>query len=186
MRYRIKVAVVSQSVDNSADPKPPPPVSFSDAPIRSAVMVVEPQWIDHNGHLNLAWYQVFFDRAVDDFFVMLGLGPDYRDETGNSVFAVEAHISYLHEIREGDRVFVDSQILDHDAKRIHIFQTLFHADKGFVSATNEIMQLHVDMRTRHAAPFPADRMAKIHACATAQAGLERPERAGRSIGIPRR
>jgi acyl-CoA thioester hydrolase len=186
MRYRIKVAIVSQSVDNSADPKPPPPVSFSDPPIRSAVMVVEPQWIDHNGHLNLAWYQVFFDRAVDDFFVMLGLGPDYRDETGNSVFAVEAHISYLHEIREGDRVFVDSRILDRDAKRIHIFQTLVHAGERFVSATNEIMQLNVDMRTRRSAPFPADTMARIDACASAQSALPRPTQAGRSIGIPRR
>jgi acyl-CoA thioester hydrolase len=180
------MAVVSQSLDNSANSGLSPTESFAEAPIRSSMMIVEPQWIDHNGHLNLAWYQVFFDRAVDDFFVLLGLGPDYRDETGNSVFAVEAHISYLQEVKEGDRVYVDSRILDHDPKRIHIFQTLIHADKGFVSATNEIMQLHVDMRTRRAAPFPADRMARIGACAAAQTGLPRPERAGRRIGIPRR
>ena len=149
-------------------------------------MTVEPQWIDYNGHLNVAYYQVFFDRAVDSLFSLLGLGPKYLAEFNNSMFALEAHISYLREIKEGDRIFVDSQILDHDAKRIHLFQTLIHSDGGFVSATCEIMQLHVDMTTRRAAPFPPDRMARIDACAAAHAGLPRPERAGRRIGIPRR
>lgn len=149
-------------------------------------MTVEPQWIDYNGHLNVAYYQVFFDRAVDRFFSLIGLGPKYLAECNNSMFALEAHISYLREIKEGDRVFVDSQILDRDAKRIHLFQTLIHGDSGFVSATCEIMQLHVDMTTRRAAPFPPDRMARIDACAAAHAGLPRPERAGRRIGIPRR
>jgi acyl-CoA thioester hydrolase len=180
------MTVVSKRLDDSGDLEPMIPPSFPQAPVRSDMMVVEPQWIDHNGHLNLAWYHVLFDRAVDDFFVLLGVGPDYRERTGNSIFAVEAHICYLREIAEGDRVYVDSKIIDRDAKRIHIFQTLIHAGEGFVSATNEIMQLNVDMKTRRSAPFPADTMARIDACATAQSGLPRPTQAGRSIGIPRR
>ena len=47
------------------------------APFRSSVMTVEPQWIDYNGHLNMAFYNVFFDRCVDEVFLTLGLGPDY-------------------------------------------------------------------------------------------------------------
>ncbi len=127
----------------------------------------------------------FFDRAIDELFTLLGLGPRYLAETNNSMFALEAHISYLREIKAGERVYVDSQILDHDPKRIHLFQTLIHAEEGFVSATGEIMQLHVSMTTRRSAPFPPDRMALVEACAVAHAGLPRPERAGRRIGIPR-
>lgn len=148
-------------------------------------MTVEPQWIDYNGHLNVAYYQVFFDRAIDEFFTLVGLGPRYLAEHNNSMFALEAHISYLREIGQGERLYVDSQILDHDAKRIHLFQTLVHAEQEFVSATGEIMQLHVDMTTRRAAPFPEDRLRLVAACAAAHAGLPRPERAGRRIGIPR-
>jgi acyl-CoA thioester hydrolase len=178
------MASVSQSPDESGISAGKPPF-FAKAPVRSSVMTVEPQWIDYNGHLNVAYYQVFFDRAIDELFTLLGLGPKYLAETNNSMFALEAHISYLREIRAGERVHVDSQILDRDAKRIHLFQTLIHADENFVSATGEIMQLHVSMATRRSAPFPPERMALVEACAAAHAGLPRPERAGRRIGIPR-
>ena len=182
----IKSLIVSKSIDNFGKPDGETPVIFSEAPVRSSVMTVEPQWIDYNGHMNIAYYQVLFDRAIDQLFRLVGLGSRYLADCNNSMFALEAHISYLREIKEGDRIFVDSQILDHDAKRIHLFQSLIHADDAFVSATGEIMQLHVDMATRRAAPFPADRMARIAACAEAHEKLPRPERAGRRIGIPRR
>jgi len=149
-------------------------------------MAVESQWIDYNGHLNLAYYQVLFDRAADGVFAALGIGSDYAATRNLSMFALEAHISYLREIKQGERVVVDSQILDHDEKRIHVFQTMSNVDGGFVSATAEIMQLHVDMETRRAAPFPIDRLRVVGACAAAHADLPRPDRAGRRIGIPRR
>jgi len=148
--------------------------------------MVEPQWIDYNGHLNLAYYQVLFDRATDGLFADLGIDSAYAANRNLSMFALEAHISYLREIGEGERVFVDSQVLDHDARRLHVFQSLIQADNGFLSATCEIMHLHVDMATRRAAPFPDDRMRVIAACAAAHADLAVPERAGRRIEIPRR
>jgi acyl-CoA thioester hydrolase len=184
--HRIKLAIVSQRQDKSGAFDGKSPISFANAPIRSPAMTVEPQWIDYNGHLNLAYYQVLFDRATDGLFAALGIGADYAAARNLSMFALEAHISYLREIGEGERVHADSQILDHDDKRLHIFQTLIRSDDGFVSATCEIMQLHVDMAIRRAAPFPTDRMEVIAAFAAAHANLPVPERAGRRIGIPRR
>jgi acyl-CoA thioester hydrolase len=184
--HGIKSAIVSQRQDNNRITGGKSPISFSKAPIRSPVMSVEPQWIDYNGHLNLAYYQVLFDRGTDGLFAALGIDAAYAAQRAMSMFALEAHISYLREIGEGERVYVDSLILDHDAKRLHVFQSLFHADKNTVSATCEIMQLHVDMTHRRAAPFPADRLEVIAACAAAHAELPRPEQAGRRIGIPRR
>ena len=46
-------------------------------PFLSSVMQIEPQWIDYNGHLNMAYYNVMFDRAIDELWLKLGIGPGY-------------------------------------------------------------------------------------------------------------
>ena len=61
---------------------------------------------------------------------------------------------YLRELNAGDPVRVTFQLLDYDAKRMHYFEQLFHADEGWVSATSENMSLHVDMAAKKTAPFP--------------------------------
>jgi acyl-CoA thioesterase FadM len=97
------------------------------APFVSSVMRVEPSWIDYNGHLNMAYYNVLFDRCVDEAYELLGIGVDYLSRQGHSTFTAEAHVRYLRELNEGDPVRVTFQLLDYDEKRIHYFQQLFHA-----------------------------------------------------------
>ena len=80
---------------------------------------------------------------------------------------------------------MDFQLLDCDEKRIHSFQELRHVD-GWLSATCEVLMLHVDMAGPKVAPFPPDIRQKVEAMRAAHAGLPRPERAGRSIGIRRK
>lgn len=155
------------------------------APVVSRVMRVEPQWIDYNGHLNMAYYNVLFDRGIDDTYAPLGLDETYLRTRNGSFFTLEAHVLYLRELRENDPVQVSLQILDHDTKRIHAFQELRHAGEGFLSATSEIMSMHVDMTTRRAAPFPEDVLARIAAMHAAHRAMPRPPQAGRVIGIPR-
>ena len=126
------------------------------APFVSSVMRVEPGWIDYNGHLNMAYYNVLFDRAVDEAFELLGCGLDYVKTRRHSCFTAEVHVRYLRELHAGDPVRVTFQLLDYDAKRMHYFEQLFHAAEGWVSATSENMSLHVDMAAGKTAPFPAD------------------------------
>src|SRR5437016_3948413 len=97
------------------------------APFVSSVMRVEPAWIDYNGHLNMAYYNVLFDRAVDEVFEMLGCGADYVAK-GFSTFTAEVHVRYLRELKEGDPVRVTFQLLDYDSKRMHYFEQLFDGD----------------------------------------------------------
>ena len=125
------------------------------APFVSSVMKVEPAWIDYNGHLNMAYYNVLFDRAVDEVFELLGCGADYVKK-GFSTFTAEVHVRYLRELHAGDPVRVTFQLLDYDPKRMHYFEQLFHAEEGWVSATSENMSLHVDMAAKKAAPFPPE------------------------------
>ena len=141
------------------------------APFISSVMRVEPQWIDYNGHLNMAYYNVLFDRAVDETYEMLGIGLEYLKRTNHSTFTAEVHVRYLREIRENDPIRVEFQLLDYDAKRIHYFETLRHADEGWVSATSENMTLHVDMGAKKVAPFPKDVLDRLAAMKAAHARL---------------
>ena len=157
------------------------PVFF--APFVSSVMAVEPAWIDYNGHLNMAYYNVLFDRAVDEAFELLGCGLDYVKTRKHSCFTAEVHVRYLRELHAGDPVRVTFQLLDYDAKRMHYFEQLFHASEGWVSATSENMSLHVDMAAGKTAPFP-DEVARCLARMKAAHGhLPRPEAAGRRIAM---
>ena len=76
------------------------------APFMSSVMQIEPQWIDYNGHLNMAYYNVMFDRAMDELWLRLGIGPGYMRERQGSTFTAECHVRYLREIHLGDPVQV--------------------------------------------------------------------------------
>jgi acyl-CoA thioester hydrolase len=154
------------------------------APLVSSVMRVEDGWIDYNGHLNMAYYNVLFDRAVDEVFELLGCGLDYVKTRRLSNFTAEVHVRYLRELRAGDPVRVTFQLLDFDAKRIHFFEQLFHAEEGWVSATSENMSLHVDMAAKKTAAFPPDVAEGLARMKASHGRLPRPEAAGRSIVMP--
>jgi acyl-CoA thioester hydrolase len=153
------------------------------APFVSSVMRVEPEWIDFNGHLNMAYYNVLFDRAVDEVYEPLGLGLEYVETARHSTFTAEVHIRYLRELHAGDPVRVTFQLLDFDAKRLHYFEQLLHAEQGWLSATSENMALHVDMAARKTAAFPADILARLERMKAAHAALPMPQGVGRRIAM---
>ncbi len=157
----------------------------SSVPFQSRIRPVEPQWIDYNGHMNMAYYNVLFDRCADDAFEVLGMGPDYVNTRNLSVYTAEIHVCYIREIHEGDRTVCTFQIVDHDEKRLHIYKELRHED-GWLSATSETLYLHIDMSGPKVAPFPPDILSGVREMAAAHTALGRPERAGRSIGIKRK
>src|SRR5471032_1770141 len=154
------------------------------APFVSSVMRVEPHWIDYNGHLNMAYYNVLFDRAVDETYELVGVGADYVANRRQSVFTAEVHVRYLRELHAGDPVRVTFQLLDYDAKRLHYFEQLFHAEEGWVSATSENLSLHVDMAAKKTAPFPVDVTRRLIQMKASHGQLPRPEAAGRSVAMP--
>jgi acyl-CoA thioester hydrolase len=95
----------------------------------------------------------------------------------------EAHVRYLREVREADPIKVTVQLLDYDAKRMHLFEQLLHADEDWLSATSETMTLHVDMRAKKVAAFPDDILKRLAALKAAHAHLPVPDGAGRRIAM---
>ena len=156
------------------------------APFLASVMQIEPQWIDYNGHLNMAYYNVMFDRAIDELWLTLGIGPGYMKQRNGSTFTAECHVRYLREIHLGDPVQVSILLVAADEKRLHTFEELRHATEGWLSATSENMTIHIDMTARKTAPFPPDIRARIGKVVNAHATVTRPEGIGRKIAMPSR
>lgn len=154
-------------------------------PFISSVMAIEKDWIDYNGHLNMAYYNVLFDRCADEAFLLLGMGPDYARERRLTTYTAEVHICYVRELHLDHKVRCSLHLLDHDDKRIHFFQELSHVD-GWLAATSEVLSLHVDMAGPKVCPYPPDVLAMVEAMRAEHAPLPVPDRAGRSIGIRRR
>ena len=143
---------------------------------------VRPDWIDYNGHMNVAFYVMAFDHATDGLFDVLGIGVEYCRRENRSVFAVEQHIAYKRELKRGEDLVVSSQLLGFDDKRLHFFQRMAREDGKHIAATMESMGLHVDMTARRAAPFPELARATLEQLMAAQADIARPPESGRGIG----
>ena len=147
-------------------------------PFQADRQVILPDWIDYNGHMNVACYVLVFDRATDDFFDFMGLTAEYRATGKVSAFTAEMHVNYLREVRQGDEVDVTTQLLGYDAKRFHYFHRMYHAEQGYLAATSELLCLFMDMSQRRVAPMPPPVLERLAGIRQSHAALPRPEQAG--------
>ena len=145
---------------------------------------VRPEWIDSNGHMNLAYYVVVFDLGTDRLYDVLGIGNAYREATGNSCFTAETHTLYEREVKVGEPLRVATTLLGADAKRLHYFHEMFHGTDGHRVAAQQLIALHIDMGVRRVAPFPPDRQTAIDAALRAQGNRPLPPGVGRRIELP--
>jgi acyl-CoA thioester hydrolase len=146
--------------------------------------IVRAEWVDYNGHLRDAFYMLIFSFATDALIDQIGLPDAVRRARGRSIYTLEAHINYLHEIKEGAQVRVDMRLLAHDAKRLHLYLEMFADGGAEPVAAGEQMLLHVDTSGPRSVAFDEDVTEHVSALATAHAALPPPGYAGRMIGLP--
>jgi acyl-CoA thioester hydrolase len=156
------------------------------APLDRHRAEVRPEWIDANGHMNVGYYVIAFDHATDTLCDQLGVGWNYVEHRLGMVFILEAHVTYDREVHAADPLRITTQILDHDAKRLHFFHAMYHGTAGWLASTNELIMVHIDYESRRSAPWPADTTRRLQAMAAAHKALPRPDKAGRVIGIRRK
>lgn len=152
----------------------------------SATATVRPEWIDYNGHMNMGYYLVAFDQvATDGFYDYLGIGVEHKRAVGKSTFSLAAHIDFLQEVRDGDALRFTTQLVDFDHKRLHFFHRLYHADQGYLAATNENLGMYIDMQNRRSTTFSDAQMARFQQ--ELELGRQHgvPEGFGRQLGIRR-
>jgi acyl-CoA thioester hydrolase len=147
---------------------------------------VRPEWIDYNGHMNVAYYVLAFDHATDALLDHVGLGAAYAAAEDRSVFVLEMHVTYEREVCQGDPLRFSTHILDVDAKRVHLFHTMHHGAEGWLAATNEVILMHIDLSARSSLPFPDAARLRLEALRDDHTVLPRPAQVGRVIGLLRR
>ena len=146
---------------------------------------VLPEYIDPNGHMNVGYYSVLFDKALDLPLEVLGLGYASIEANGRSSFALETHVTYQRELHEGDPLDFTYQLLDFDAKRAHYFMTMLHARERWLAATSESISICIDMATRRSTTWSDDQLANLQVVHAAHRARPRPAEVGRTIGIRR-
>ena len=154
-----------------------------EAPLCLHTSVVQPDWIDYNQHMNLAYYVLAFDQATDAFFDYVGLGETYRKTTGFSTFLLETHVRYLHEMKLGDPLRFELQLLDYDPRRLHYFQTMYHREQGFPAATTELLFINVDTNAGSSVPMPGPVLRKLERIMDCHRHLPTSGDVGRVMGI---
>lgn len=148
---------------------------------RTAVL---PDWVDYNGHLRDAYYLLIFSYATDALMERIGLDADARGQSGHSLFTLEAHINYLHEVKLGTKVWVQTQIIAFDKKRLHLYHSLHRAGFDEALAASEQVLLHVDLAGPRSAPFGETSVELLHSLVDEQRDLPAAELVGRVIALP--
>jgi len=151
-------------------------------PLRLPVRRIPPDWVDYNGHVHESRYLELFADATDSLLGTVGVDSGYLMD-GGSFFTVETHLSHLRQLVAGDRVYVTTQVLDSDDKRLHVFHVLLREGDADPVATAEQMLLHVDTASGRAAVSREPVREHVAELTERHAALPRPERAGRSIGV---
>ncbi|MFK3718285.1 thioesterase family protein [Pseudomonas fulva] len=141
-------------------------------------------WVDYNGHLRDAFYLLIFSYATDALMEHIGLDAESRGQSGNSLFTLEAHINYLHEVKLGAEVWVQTHIVGFDRKRLHVYHSLHRAGFDAPLAASEHMLLHVDLAGPKSSPFSQHSSTALTAIVDAQGPLPANACTGRVIRLP--
>ncbi|MCK9801056.1 thioesterase family protein [Pseudomonas sp. MAFF 302030] len=141
-------------------------------------------WVDYNGHLRDAFYLLIFSYATDALMDQLGLDSEHREASGHSLFTLELHLNYLHEVKLDTHVEVHTQIIGHDRKRLHLYHSLHKVGDPQELAGNEQMLLHVDLAGPRSTPFSEALLNRLQAISAEHAKLPRPAYIGRVMALP--
>ncbi|UEM05389.1 thioesterase family protein [Skermanella rosea] len=156
---------------------------MTDPLLRLHSETVRPEWIDYNGHMNVAYYVLAFDHATDRLLDHAGLGAAYVKAENRSVFVLEMHVTYEREVRQGDPLAFATRILGVDGKRVHLMHAMHHGTEGWLAATNELVLMHVDLGARRSCPLPDAARLLLDEVRASQSGMPVPPQVGRVIGL---
>jgi acyl-CoA thioester hydrolase len=116
------------------------------------------EYTDYNNHLNVAYYVRIFDIAADVMLDNFKMGGESAKKDKKTTFVAEMHTIYNQEVRLGEEVETHVTYIDHDKKRIHYKLSMFHKEKKYLAATNEVLSLYVDLKKRKVVEFDPDRL----------------------------
>lgn len=130
-------------------------------PVRS--LEVPESYLDENDHMNIGRYFEEAATALWEQVTELGLGQSYIEDRGLSTFTAEQHITYLGELRRGDRFSVHVRLLERSDKVLHSMAIVVDDTHDRLACLFESTAVHIDMSTRRTVGFPSDIAALLDA-----------------------
>ena len=168
----------------------PQPQQGHDGPYNTPLVVrdqvVRAEWIDYNGHMNVGYYGIAFDQAIDQVFDHeLGVGTAYITSARQGPYVLQSHMQFLQELLEGQAFSVQFRLIDHDHKRLHFFGEMMRQDDQVLCATQEIIAMNVDHATGRSTSYPDWAQRRFARMQSDHAVLDRPTQLGASLGLRR-
>ena len=116
------------------------------------------EWIDYNGHMNMAYYVLIFDQAWENILNKFQMGGEKAEESKRTTMVVETRTTYDREVKEGDEVEVYVSYFDHDKKRLHLKCEMYEKKTKKLSATMENLSLYIDLDKRKVTEFEDEKV----------------------------
>ncbi|MEO1551761.1 MAG: thioesterase family protein [Pseudomonadota bacterium] len=154
---------------------------------KTPATTVPPDWIDYNGHMNVAYYTMAIDQAIDHLLeTALGVGESFVKSAAMGPYALQSHICYLGELLEGEAFAAEILVIDCDPKRLHLMIQLKRSPDGALAATCEQLLMNVDLTERRGAPYPDWAQARMVKMKSDHAETPRPAQLGQPLGLRRK
>lgn len=154
------------------------------APIVVKGMTVKPEWIDYNKHMNVGYYGVAFDLALEQMVGdYLGIGEDYVRTAGAGPYMIQSHVQFLRELLEGEGFYFHFRLIDHDHKRLHYFGQMFSEKDDVLCATQEGMIINVSQKTGRSAEYPEWAQKRLARMCEDHKNLPEAPQIGAKLGI---
>ena len=115
-------------------------------------------WTDYNGHMNLAFYILVFDKGAEEILSKFKMGEQSAKTTKKSTMAVESHTTYNNEVKENEEVDVYLSYFNHDKKRLHYKLEIYEKSNNILSAKTEVLSLCIDLNIRKVTEFENEKL----------------------------
>ncbi|MFI4868610.1 MAG: 3-hydroxyacyl-CoA dehydrogenase NAD-binding domain-containing protein [Steroidobacterales bacterium] len=153
-------------------------------PLRLIETHVRPEWVDYNGHMTDSRYLQVFGDATDALLRAVGVDDTYR-ASGRALYTVETHVTHRAEAKALEPLYVTTQLLGLDDKRVYLFHCLHRRRDERLVATGEQLYLHVSRDAGKASPMDGAVRARLEKIRAAHANIAQPARSDRHLSLSR-
>ena len=119
---------------------------------------VTKDWVDYNGHMNMAYYVLIFDQAWEVALEKFKMGESAAKSEQRSTMVVETNTKYINEVKENEEVNINLIYFDHDKKRLHLKMEMNEKKTNKLSASMEWISLYIDLGKRKVTEFELDKI----------------------------
>lgn len=154
--------------------------------LHHSTLVVAPEWIDGNNHMNACYYLAIVKEPAIAAHDAWDYGEAFRQRTGESNFVIDADVVYLREMLLGDEIRVSTRLVEVDDKRICLLFEIINLSRNFLAALVQYRIIHVRLGPPpKVTSMPADlqerlqAQLKLHREVPLPPGVERLKRFGR-------